>query len=467
MTPIRTLNSLHRLARRLPGTRIGLLALLLAPVSVVCAQLSVSSAVDLALRNNPRVKVAEADVAKARAQLSETRDVYIPSLTAGAGLGEAYGYSPNPPTLFTFNGGSLVYNPAQIFYIRSARAGLDAAQHSLDDARDTVAEDTVQACLALQHDQQRLDVINQQRADAGRLVTIVQQRLDGGQATPIDLTQSKLTAANLRLALLHAQDEVASDRDHLARLLGVNSASLALSNTFPETPHLDEAQPDTEYVGPAIASAYSNALARQEQAVGDSRFRFIPQVNLIAQYNRYATFTDSFKNLQKLYSGLNLNLTSNEYVIGFQITVPLYDKYRQSKARETAATAAHDLHEAENARLTTLDAQGRLRHSLPELQARIDVAGLQQQLAQQQLQVLEVQLQSGNPNGPQMTPADEQNARISERDKYLSVLDAEFQIHTTEVQLLRLTGQLGGWLKSAELTPSPAVTGPQPPASTR
>ncbi|MDP9040092.1 MAG: TolC family protein [Acidobacteriota bacterium] len=437
------------------------LCLLLLPLAAR-AQLSLPAAVDLALRNNPRLKIAQADLARARAQLAQTHDVYIPSVNAGAGLGYAYGYSPYPPTLFTFNSGSLLYNPSQIFYIRSARAGVDAAQHSFDEARDAVSEDTAQAYLALQHDQQRLDVIAQQSAFAKNLVDILQARLEAGQASPIDLTQARLTQANLRLALLHATNEVGADRDHLARIMGISPNALVIDTAFPAAPQLDpDVPPESEFAGPAVAAAYANALARQLQATGDAKFRFRPNFNLAVQYNRYATFTESFRTLKISNPGL----TANEYVLGVQITVPLYDRYRQAKARESAADASHALHDAENAKLNALDAQSRLRHGIPEIETRAQIAQLQQQLAQQQLDIVRVQLQAGNPNGPVITPADEQNARIAERDKYLAVLDADFQLHTTQLQLLRLTGRLNPWLKSTLLAPVPAPTSPNPTSS--
>ena len=40
-----------------------------------------------------------------------------------------------------------------------------------------------------------------------------------------------------------------------------------------------------------------------------------------------------------------------------------------------------------------------------------------------------------------MTPKDEQKARIGERDKYLGVIDAGYQLHQAEIQLLRQTGE--------------------------
>jgi outer membrane protein TolC len=436
------------------------------------AQISLSTAVDLALRSNPRVQGAEADVAKARAQLSEAHDAYVPSINAGAAVGQSYGYSPYPPTLFTVNGGSMVYNASQFYYIRAARAGLDAAQLRLDDIREAVAEDTALAFAALDHDQQRERVRGQQAGFASTLVSIVQSRVDAGQDTAIDLTLAKLTAAQLRLALLRAQDETAEDREQLARLIGLPPAALSVNSDFPASP-LDlssEAATETTvhgYANAAVASAFANAEAKQQQARGDERFRFRPQVNLFGQFNYYATFSDSFAQLQKIYQANTgqTTLSASEGAFGVQITLPIMDRVRAARARESDADAAHALHDAQNAQINALDGQSSLRHSIDELHAQADVATFAQQYAQQKLEVLQQQLQSGNPGGPQMTPKDEQNARISEREQYLGVVDAGYQLHQAEIHLMRQTGQLLTWLRSATTatTPEPAsAPSPQP-----
>jgi outer membrane protein TolC len=433
------------------------------------AQISLTSAVDLALRNNPRVLGAQSDVARARAQLSQARDVYIPSVTAGAGIGQGYGYLPSPPTLFEVTAGSLVFNGSQFAYIRSAKAGIQAAQLTLDDTCEAVAQDTALAFLTLDHDQQREQVVRQQAGFANNLVTIVQERADAGEDTQIDLTQAKLTAAQLRLAALKAQDDTANDREHLARLIGLPAASLQTDSSFPAAPlPIDTPANSTPgaYANSAVASAFATAEARQQQARGDARFMFWPQVSMFTQYNRYATFTNSFSTLEK-FSGNGGHIGADEAAFGVQITMPFFDKLRSAKARETAAEASHALHDAQNAQLEALDGQSHLRHTISELQAQAEVANLQQQLAQQQLDVLHLQLQSGtgNPNGPQLSPKDDQTARIGERDKYLAVLDAAFQLRQAQIQLLRQTGQLESWLKSA--LQSPAAPAPPPPPPPR
>ena len=73
----------------------------------MCAQISLTTAVDLALKTSPRVKMAQDDLNRATATLDGSHDVYIPSVSAGAALGQAYGYSPYPPTLLTGEAHSL------------------------------------------------------------------------------------------------------------------------------------------------------------------------------------------------------------------------------------------------------------------------------------------------------------------------------------------------------------------------
>ena len=432
----------------------GLIALL-AALTPARAQISLTTAVDLALRNNPRVRLAEADVDKARAVLSETRDVYIPNLVGGSGLGYSYGFPLGQPTLFNFQAQSLVFSYSQRDYIRAARAGLEVANFALRDTRQAVAEDTVLTYIALDRDSQRLGALKQQYGSAARLITVVQDRVDAGQDPAIDLTSARLTSAQIHLAQLRAEDEEAIDRVHLAHLTGLPPDHLATVDTsIPEIPtaSLGDA-PQGAQASPAVQAAFANAHAKREAAFGDARYRFRPQVAFAAQYSRFSTFN----NYQEYYgrrdaNGNSLSFQYNAVGIGIQIQVPFYDRSHESKARESAADAAHAQHDAEQILDQFTEGRLRVERSTLELAAREEVATLDQKLAQQQLEALLVQLNAGNPNGPQMTPKDEQNSRIVEREKYLSVVDARFQTRQARVNLLRQTGELEAWLKSAAHT---------------
>ena len=413
------------------------------------AQTTLATAVTLALGSNPKVKSAEDDVAKAQAALAEARAVYIPAISVGSGLGDSFGYSPYPPTLFTFTAQSLVYSSSQPDYIRSARAGVLAAQASLTDARQAIAEDVANTYVALDHDRRREAALAQELGFAQRLIVIVQDRLDAGRDTPIDLTQAQLTTAQLRESVLHTQDEAVNDQAHLASVMGVPHAAVLLAGDLPALPTLDPLAIVTA-PSPLVEAAFANAKAKQEQAWGDARFLYRPQIGLAVEFIRYASFTDSFKQIQVAEG----HVSPNDEIYGVQITIPLFDRVRKAKANESAADAAHAYHEAEALQATTRETDARLARSLAELQAHADVARLTQQLAQQQLDILLAQLNAPPVEGhPLLTPKDEQNSRIAEREKYLTVLDAEFQLRQAEISLLRQTGQLESWLGFAATTP--------------
>lgn len=435
----------------------GILPVLAAAICTpaLMAQLSLTTSVDLAVKNSPKVKVAQDDLAKAIAVMQESKAVYIPSIGVGAAIGQAYGYSPYPPTLFQGNAQSLIYNPSQFAYIRSARAGLEAAQQSLDDARQAVAEDVALTYAALVKDAQREAALQDEHRLAQRLVTLVQERFDAGRDTAIDLTQAKLTEKQNELALLHAQNDTSNDKAHFTMLTGTPAVPLSEKAEFPPIEIPADFAPSPESLPPGIAAAFDSARAKQEQAKGDSRFLYRPVISLAIQYSRYATFTQSFQNIKAAANGNELS--ANSQVYGIQVNIPLFDRTRQAKARETTADAAHLQHDAEGMQRIALDGQVKISNSIKELRARMEVATLDQQLSQLQLDALSVELSRPPlPGRPPLSPKDEQTSRIGEREKYLALVDTTFQMRQLEINLLRQTGKLEQWLRSAvTATPSP------------
>ena len=425
-------------------------------VTPAVAQISFTTAVDLALRNSQKVQMAEAEAAKAQAVLEQAKDVYIPTLSGGSGLGWSYGFPLGQPSVFNFTSQSLVFSFSQKDYIRAAEASLNAADLALRDARQAVAEDAAVTYLALDHDQQRQAVLGEQTDFAAKLVSIVQNRLDAGQDTPIDLTTAKLSAAQIRLARLRAEDESTADQAHLARLTGLPAQGLTvIPSSIPEiATQTEDTVGEAPLTSPGVESAYAIAKAKQQTAFGDSRYLWRPQVYFVAQYSLFA----KFNNYDQFYQHFQYNNAG----IGVDIRLPIFDRVQRAKAHESAADAARAQHEADAARDQFFEGRLKLRHVTAELAARTEVAVLDQQLAQQQLAVMEVQLKSGtgNPSGPPMTPKDEQLSRIAEREKFLAVLDAEFQVRQAQINLMRQTGELEPWLKAAAQSQSPTPSKP-------
>ena len=421
------------------------------------SQISFTTAIGLALKSNPKVLAAQADVDKALASAQQLRDAYIPSVVGGSGLGPpSYGFPLGQPSIFQITAQSLVFSYSQRDYLRAARAALDAATLSLKDIREGVAEDTAVTYLALDRDMQRQAALQQQQGFADRLVSIVQERLDSGQDTSINLTISRLTAAQIRLTRLRAEDETVADQAHLARLIGLPEQSLgSVSNSVPAFPVISPELASTGPVtSPAVESAYAIARSKRETAFGEARYLWRPQITFDGQYSRFA----KFNNLQDYY----FRFQQNNAAEGVQITVPLYDVAHRARERQAAADASHAEHEADTLRDQFFDSRLRARHTAAELSTRAEIASLDQQLAQQQLDVLLIQLKagSGNLSGPQMTPKDEQTARIAEREKFVAVLNANFEAQQAEINLMRAAGELEAWIAASVGTPPSAPAKP-------
>jgi len=413
-----------------------------APLS---AQVSLTTAVDLALRTNPKVLMAQSDVEKARAQLSESRDVYIPALIGGAGLAYSYGAPLGQPTLFSINSQSLLYNASQRDYIRAARSGLEAANLALKDARQQVIEDTAITYLSLDRAQQRKAAIDQEYGYSNQLVSIVRDRLDAGQDTAAELLRSRRTSVQIHLLQIQLNNEIDSYSDHLGRLTGLPANNLStLSDSIPALP-----QPatlvDPTYDSPAVLAALANVAVKRHQNDGDKRYIFWPQFTFVAQYSRFS----NINNYSTYYPAFK-DQTLNAAAIGGQIQIPLFDRIHRDKVRESSADLLRASQNARDVRNQFREGRLKLQHASTELSARADLASLDREIAQNQLDVLLVQLQSGlSTGGTLMTPKDEQNARIQERQRYLELLDADFQLRQTQVNLLRQNGQLEDWLRAS------------------
>jgi outer membrane protein TolC len=428
------------------------------------AQISLISAVDLALKSNPRVRLAQADVDKATAVLKESKDVYIPAVTVGSGLGYSYGYPLGQPSVVNATIQGVVLSWSQKDYIRAARLGLSAAVLNLNEARAAVEEDTVVTYLALDRDLAREQALDEQLARADLLVTIVSDRLNAGVDTGVDLTQAKLTTAQIRLNYLNAQDDRAFDQQKLADLIGLPPANLTtIRDSIPRlgAPAQDQAKIALP-ASPSVQAALDSAEAKQRIAWGDARKLYRPQIYLATQYSLFAKFNNYTLYFPTLPNGKSV-FQYNNAGIGVQVSWPLFDRALKDKAKESAADAAHAFADYDNARIKDQEGHTQLARSTLTLAAKTEVADLQQQLASQQLATIQTQLQASaaNPNVPQRTPKDQANAEIDERGKYVALLNSRYDLEQAQVQLMRAEGNLDTWLRNAAGTP-PTAPSPQP-----
>ncbi|MFC6644230.1 TolC family protein [Granulicella cerasi] len=318
--------------------------------STAYAQISLSSAVDLALRSDPRVQSARADADKARATLSEAKSAYVPVVGAVGGVGKGTGVPLSVPTIFTISAQSLVWNASQVDYIRAAHFGWNATQFALQQAEDDVAEDAVYTYLALNNAQQRKAAAQRALDHAAKLVRITQDRVNSGVDAHIELPRAHRTMIGIQLQMLTTDSEVAQLSDHLARLTGLNGSQPSTeSDTIPSIPDVatltsEHLPPET--ISPALEAAQANERAKMSQASADSKYLYRPIVGFGANYARITTDFSSYSTYYPAFKKDDLSRNSlpsasrSTFRCSTRRTAPKPASLPQKPARRTSTPSA-------------------------------------------------------------------------------------------------------------------------------
>jgi outer membrane protein TolC len=368
-------------------------------------------------------------------------------MAIGSSVGYSYGFPVGQPTLANATANSLVLSFSQPAMIRSARASLAAAHAALRNTREKVVTDAALNYIELDTDKRELEALDQQHSFGERLVEIERDRNASGLSSAMDVTQAELTNAQLELHRLHIQDHMNLLRLRLANLTGLTedsiapeSASIPASPTAP-TPETLNATLSTH--SPALASSEADAQSKQFIAVGDKGKILRPEIAFGIQYSRYA----KFNNYEEYY----LRFQHNNFDVGINLVLPIFDAEARDRARGSAADAVHAREQANIFRLQLSEQTRELSSSLAELRAQQKIARLQSDYAQENVDAVMTKLQngSGNPNATPLTPRDEEKARIEERRRYVEKLDADFQLMQAEIQLQRSLGTVEEWAMQA------------------
>lgn len=438
-------------------------ALLCAIALSACAhaQMSLSTAVDFAMKNDPRVRMAQADLDKAKSGLAQTKDAYIPSASINGGYGTSTGVPLSLPVVFSLNSQSLLFNFSQRDNLRSATSEVHSAELALKEAQAKVAEDVVLTYIDLDSAEQRAAATDEEYSHAIRLQDILSERFAAGQDTKLDVHNANLTADKIQLSVLQTKEDVATFQDHLARLVGLPGTPIrTVSNSIPSLPDPNSFS-DTSFVSFGVRSAYADAHSKLEQAFGESRYRWRPQLGFGANYSRVSTAHTNYPLYYPGFAGKN-GLSDNSLSVGITITIPLFDKLHDDRAKGSAADAIHARAQAEDARNQFLEGRVKLQKSSELLQARYKVAKDEQDVANDQLEATLAQLSanSGDTGTAQLTPKDEQNARILVSARTVDMLNAQLSLSQAEVNLLRQTNGLNDWLQQAIRTPTTVTAQP-------
>src|SRR5690349_17212416 len=102
--------------------------------------LAFRTAIELALKNSAATGLSQADLQRARSVVRQTKDVFLPQMVLGSGLGASYGFPLSlegaAPSVFNVNFQGDLINLAQRNYIKAAKSDVDVTKAQNADRRN-------------------------------------------------------------------------------------------------------------------------------------------------------------------------------------------------------------------------------------------------------------------------------------------------------------------------------------------
>ncbi len=400
------------------------------------AQLTLKSAVELAVRNSRDLTLAKLHAELADKTTYVDRAAFLPNLSTGTGAEYSSGFPLAPgggvPTLFALAYSQMVYNPLAKGQYQADRERSRAQNASLDSVRDAVMARTATTYLDLTKVRHSLEVLRKQRQGAQKIIGLVRERVTAGYDLPIEQTRAELNSARIEQRIAHEEGRDEELADQLRDMLGLPSDQ-PIELVVDDLPPAAE-EPVTELVAKALASnsdlkkAEAERLAREDILKGTRASRW-PTVELVGNYSVLSN-TNNFSEFFKTFQRNNVN-------IGVQVSIPIFNPNTTaalSVARADASVAEVEL----RAKRTQVELQVRSQaHMVHELELGRDVARLDWKLAQQNMALVQAQNDQGR-----STLRELEQAHLEENDKWLAFLDADFQRQQAELVLLQSTGQV-------------------------
>ena len=396
-------------------------------------------AVELALQHSGVMGIAAVNQWRSHKAYLEARDHYLPQLTVGSGLGYSYGFpltlEGSAPSVVNFTSTQSLFNLSLRQFIKAAKIQWKAQSFDVEDKKSAVILDVALSYEQLESVGSKIEALNKAHEAATKALFISQQRLKEGVDSQLDLTKSQLVEARIRLRIADAEGQQDVLREHLSKLIGIPASEIAVvPGSVPELPLISQ---EDNYSARAVANSPIVHLAEQKAVAADANAKgehraLLPFADLASQYAYLARFNN--------YDLYFLRYSANNLAAGLNVKFPFLNNVQKDHAKQADADAIIAHKQADLTKNQVAEDALKLQRSVRQLEAARDVAKLDWQVSQGELDAIGPRIQTGQAN-----LRDQQNAELDANDKRAAYLDAEYELARAELQLLRITGELENW----------------------
>src|SRR5579871_6227802 len=309
--------------------------------------LAFRTVIELALKNSATTGLSQADLQRARSVVRQTKDVFLPQMVLGSGLGGSYGFPLSlegaAPSIFNVNFQGALINLAQRNYVKAAKSDVEVTTAQNADRRNDVIMETAMDYVQLDLLDSSLTIQKEQQQSAQKFQDIVAQRIQAGLDSQVEGTRAKLAGARTRLDIAQTQSAADQLRMRLAQLTGLPAASIVTSTeSIPEMPPVPQDQDlaaEALKNNPVVKVADAAAQAKEFRARGE-RKQLYPAVDFVGQYAVLARFNNYDQFFQKFQR--------NNVTAGVAIRFPFFNPVQLAAADAAKADAVKSRKEAQS-----------------------------------------------------------------------------------------------------------------------
>jgi outer membrane protein len=400
--------------------------------------LTLSQAVDLALKQNPDLTLARLEEQKAQQGVRVAKDPFTPRIGVGSGLAYVSGFPLSidgaAPSVLQARATESLFNRQLSYQLAQAKENARGAGFATAAKRDEIAFKTASLYLDAQRAARFAEIAHKQVENVEKVGQTIQGRVSEGRELPIESKRASLATARAR----QRAEQLTADQDFIERSLAVVlgfGAEDTVHASLDDPPSLEMPTSEDDAIASAVQS--SKELRRLESAllakgleVRGQKAARLPRVDLVAQYGlfaKYAHYEDFFR---------TFNRNNGEIGVSLQIPVIAGPAVGALSAQSEAdATRLRTELNAARNRITLETRQA--YHALHRVETAREVARLDLDVARDQLSIVLALLSEGRSSLRQV-----EEARFAENEKWLAFYDAEYSAQRARWDLLRQTGTL-------------------------
>jgi outer membrane protein len=399
--------------------------------------LTVQEAVRMTLSRSPEVLVAEAQAARAREALRESRALNQPRVYAGTGLAYNNGFplsiEGSAPSIFQVAASQPLFSKTNANLIREAEESGKSGRLGTESARNELASKTASVYYELfQADKvhallsAKLDAVLKQQKQ-------IETLLEAGKVRPVEAMLTKTAVLAARQQIRVTQEQTLIMEKELHKLTGLSDA-IKIQTVEPQiNSPIFELQEEALYqraleTTPGILKAQADVRAK-EFHIEAERGGYLPKMEAVGQYalfSRANNYEDYFRRFVR-----------NNFLLGLSIQVPIFNGTTGARVAQSRQEASEARYRLESMRSDLkLDIQ-RGMGALRIARGAVDLERSEIDAAREMLKVSETLLEAGR-----ISEKDLEDSRTQLLQKELALLDADRALFQRKLELLHSTGAI-------------------------